>query len=78
MNSDYNYHKFRDDLNETSETKGRRLSVQEALLLCGLIFSRTIVDKLVILLSRIFSILFHKGSFFIKDSLHYIALFGSS
>ena len=33
-------------------------------------FLRTIVDKLVILLSRIFPI--------IKDSLHYIALFGSS
>ena len=32
VNSGYNYHKFRDDLNETSETNGRRLSVQEALL----------------------------------------------
>ena len=37
VNLGYNYHKFKDDLNETLETNGKRLSVREVLLLCGLV-----------------------------------------
>ena len=74
MNSDYNYHKFRDDLNETSETNEKRFSVREAFsFLVDSSFLHTIVDKLVILLFLPFFFLP-----FIKDFLHYITLFGSS
>ena len=49
VDSGYNYHNFKDSLNETAETNGKRFSIREALLLCQLIFSHAIVDKLVIL-----------------------------
>ena len=38
VNSDYNYHKFKDSLNETAETNGKRFLIQEALFICQLIF----------------------------------------
>ena len=38
VNSVYNYHKFKDRLNETAETNGKRFSIWEALFLCQLIF----------------------------------------
>ena len=49
MDSGYNYHNFKDSLNETAEIDGKRFLIREALLLCQLIFSHAIVDKLVIL-----------------------------
>ena len=38
VNSGYNYHKFKDNLNETAKTNGKRFSIQEALFICQLIF----------------------------------------
>ena len=38
VNSDYNYHNFKDSLNEIEKTNGKRFSIREALLLYQLIF----------------------------------------
>ena len=38
VDSGYNYHKFKDRLNETIERNEKRFSIQEALLLCQFFF----------------------------------------
>ena len=70
VNSGYNYHKFRDDLNETSKTKLEKiLSPRSFSFLVDWSFLHTILDKLVILLFLDFSSPFHKRLFTLYSSL---------
>ena len=70
VDSDYNYHNIKDNLNEIAETNRKIFSIREALLLCQLIFFHAIVYKLAILFPLGFSwSLFHKGFFTLYSSL---------
>ena len=55
VDSDYNYHNIKDNLNEIAETNRKIFSIREALLLCQLIFFHATVYKLAILFPLGFS-----------------------
>ena len=70
VNLDYRHHKFKDSLYENTETNGKRSSIREAFFLYQAVFFNVIVDKLPLPLPYDFS-----DPLYIKDPLHYIALF---
>ena len=70
VNLGYRHHRFKDSFNENTEIDGKRSSIREAFFLYQAIFLYVILNKL---LFSSFSNFFLP--FYIKDSLHYIALF---
>ena len=73
-NSSYNYHKFKDSLNETAKTNEKRFSIRDTLLLCQLIFFTCNCWQACYPFSLgFFRSPFHKG-FFTLYSSHWIIL----